>query len=355
MAARRRYQSQNTVVKKLVRSVLAVFILSAFVLGISMVVKGVSTLDPIGLAKFSKPILAKLNISEDQAGEVAGEFVERISNTGINVPDEKEEDTGQISGGSSDYKSEGSSDSDDSNLSTSSKEVIYQIALMADSEDNFDNLELALDNAKQKGADKVMFLGDLTSYGEVGDLQEGQTVLNNSELEYYILPGDHDLAASDPAGDKNFKRVFDLTNQVVFLGDYKFMLFDNSKNFTPLSYEDMLWFEREVKSADFVLLSQPLYHPSINVVMGIVDGKEVEEVKDQAEELLNLIRGFEVTAIISADQHTFSVSDDPVKSDLTHYVVGSLLEAGSRNYEGPNYAILKIYDDNSFSVNQVDL
>jgi predicted phosphodiesterase len=226
---------------------------------------------------------------------------------------------------------------------------------MSDSEGDFDNLRAALDKADELGVSKILFLGDLTGYGEMDELYNGRDILNDSGYDYYIIPGDHDLAASDPAGDKNFKKVFDRTHQVVRVGETKFTMFDNSKNFTPLTDQDFEWLEREIDDTDVIILSQPLYHESINVVMGVVDGADIPGIKEQADQLLNIIRGYEVKTVIAGDQHNYSVSDDPVDEEMTHYVIGALLSAGVRNPEGPNFAVFDIFDDESYKISKVDL
>jgi predicted phosphodiesterase len=346
----RRYRD-NSIFRRIFKALVSVVILSSFILMITFAVKGVANFDPIRFAKFTKPFLAKLNIDEDRAGEVAGQFVKRISETGIS----KDADGNDINMTNGDSNGDIASGESTILNGEDGRTLEYRLALMSDSEGDFENLEQALEKAKDLNAKKVLFLGDLSAFGEMDGLNEGKSVLEDSGLEYFIIPGDHDLAASDPAGDKNFKKVFDRTHQVVRVGDYKFVMFDNSKNFTPLTEQDFEWLDREIDDADIVILSQPLYHESINVVMGVVDGADIPGIKEQAEELLNMIRGFDVKTVISGDQHNFSVSDDPVKDGLTHYVIGALLSAGVRNPSGTNFAVFDIFDDGSFKISKVDL
>jgi hypothetical protein len=340
MARRRRRKRQNKLLRRFVRSIMAIVILTAFVLFVSFAVKTLATMDAQKFVRLSSPLLARLhiNVDEEQVGEVAGKFVERITKTSISTKSDGEE-----------------GDSESAENSEEDKEVLYKVALMADSEGSFHNLNAALVEVSGEGITKVFFLGDLTGYGEKENMVEGKGVLDASGLEYIIIPGDHDLAASEPPGTKNFEDVFDLRHKTAWVGDYKFVMFDNSANYTPLSEEDMLWFQREVDDADFVLLSQPLYHPSVNRVMGVVDGEEVEEVKSQADELLNMIRGFDVKAVFAGDQHSYSKNRDEVKPELTHYVVGALLKGGLRNPEGPHYSIMVFYDDGSYKVENISL
>lgn len=350
MAKGTKVSTKKTIFTRLFRSLISVVILTAFVLGISVTVRSLYSMDPIKLAKLARPLLSKLNIDEDQAGRVAGIFAQRINETSVHLatPD-------SIPALTSESKVP-KENTDSSTNDTQNKEIAFKLALIADSEDDFESLEQALQKAKEFDAQTVFFLGDLTNYGDLPALYEGKKVLDGSELEYFILPGDHDLADSvedkKPA-EEYFVEVFDLRNQIVNIGEFKFVLFDNSKNFTSLSQSDLDWFAREVKGADFVLLAQPLYHPVSRVIMGYSDGKEVPEIRSQANELLNMIRGFDVRAVIAADQHLFSKNQDDTKPELTHFVVGAVNK--NRNLDGSNFEMLTIYTDSTFSVEKVKI
>jgi predicted phosphodiesterase len=345
----RRYRDRS-IFRRIFKAMMSVIILGAFVLMITFGIKGLANFDPVRFAKITGPILSKLNINEDLAGEVAGQFVKRITETGINK-DGTSEDESMTKEEINEDLGTGMS----TILDGEDKEFIYRVALMADSEGDYDNLEAAIDKSEELGVSKILFLGDLTGFGDLEELYEGKDVLDESGYEYFIIPGDHDLAASDPAGDKNFKQVFDRTHQVVRVGEIKFTMFDNSKNFTPLTDQDFEWLEREIDDTDVIILSQPLYHESNNIVMGVVDGADIPGIKEQADELLNMVRGFGIQTVIAGDQHNYSVSDDPVNDDLTHYVIGALLSAGMRNLNGPNFAVFDIFDDGTYKISRVDL
>ena len=302
---------------------LSVVILTAFVLVVSLSVKGLATMDVQKFTSLTSPLLSKLNINinEEQVGQVAGEFVERLTKTGKKGDVDAESDTRDetdmsdepiIGDGATVEMEEG---------------VSYKVALMADSEDAFENLRSALEKAKSMGVSVVFFLGDLTSYGEQEKLQEGKAVLDNGGLEYYIIPGDHDLAASEPAGPENFVEVFDTRHQVVRIGEHKYVLFDNSANYTPVEESDMDWLEREVDDTDFILLAQPLYHPTSERTMGQIEGQIIGDVKAQGQELLAMIRGFGLDAVFAADHHSYSEYLDEFNPEISHYVICSLLGA----------------------------
>jgi len=241
------------------------------------------------------------------------------------------------------------------------KEAVLTIGLIADSEGDHESLEKALSGLGDRNVDAVFFLGDLTQYGDLDSLRTVKDILDRSGLEILVIPGDHDLAASADEGDlsgrKNFTEVFEHNIHLYEKGGYTFMLFDNSPNFSKVSEEDLEWFEDSLDRADFVMLSQPLYHPTNPRIMGMFEGDVVSTVRAQAEEMLTNIRESKVRAIIAADQHFFSKNIDPERSSLSHIVVGALISNKSsfRNPQSSRYAILRIYKSGNYKVEEVVL
>ncbi|MBD3365735.1 hypothetical protein GF360_00100 [candidate division WWE3 bacterium] len=241
------------------------------------------------------------------------------------------------------------------------EDVVLKIGLLADSEGDWENLEKAVKGLEDLGVETAFFLGDLTQYGSIEDLQKGRQILESSDIKFLVLPGDHDLAQSvtrgDLSGRSGFIEVFGNVNQVHESEGHKFLLLDNSANYTKVSKEDLTWFSTEIKDTDFVILSQPLYHPTNPRVMGKVDGDVVSTVRLQAEEILKTIQESNAQAIIAADQHFFSINKDPVRESLAHIVIGALISNKNslRNPQSSRYAILKIYASGYYDVTEVVL
>ena len=250
---------------------------------------------------------------------------------------------------------------DGSKEALGSQKTTLTIGLIADSEGDNESLEKALDGLNDRNVDAVFFLGDLTQYGSLDSLRAVKDILNRFELKVLIIPGDHDLAASaddgDLSGRRNFREVFGDNIHLYESRGHNFMLFDNSPNFSKISEEDLAWFENNLPETDFVILSQPLYHPTNQRVMGMFDGDVVSTVRAQAEEMLTKIRESNVKAIIAADQHFFSKNTDPERADLLHIVVGALIsnKGSFRNPQSSRYAILKIYESGNYKVEEIVL
>ena len=318
-----------SVLGKLLRPIISIIVLTALVLGIALFVKEISTMSYKRVISITAPLLAKVGLSSDKAGEVAGEFIKRASDTDIN--------TGNTIKGTSDP--------------LKNSEPVVTFAIFSDP--HSDNLDLlkAISKTKNLSVDTIFHLGDHTDLGVVDKLEEAKKILDESSLKYYTIPGDHDLWQSVGVG--NFTQVFGDNFHSITLKGVKFIMLDNSANYTVIDAKLTAWFTKEVKNADFVLLSQPLYHPTFNRVMGVVDDEDITKVKDQALEILNLIRQSKVKAIIAGDQHTSSISIDTQRPTLSHIVVGAI--TSERNLQSPRFSVLRVYADGNYKVEDIIL
>ncbi len=333
---RRKYRARKSMIQRFFRSFFAVVILSAFILGISLFVKEIAHLDPGKAAKLSGPILNKLGISPEEAGKVAGTFVERIFKTNI-APSETYVESAL---------------SDDSNTNTY-REEIFRIALMSDAHNNEENLSKALMASSEKGAHSVFFLGDYTDFGVLENLSSAKQIMDESGLLYYSLPGDRDLYES--VGPKNYYSVFGNPQISVSIGDTKIVLLDNSANYTLVDSDKSRQFTEELANADFVILAQPLYHPLASYgkpVMGLVKGEIISDVKKQAESILSEIQESNVKAIIAGDHHSFSRYKDKERLSLEHIVIGPVTDARAEQRK-TSITVLSVFSDGSYSVEEI--
>ena len=323
---------------RLAQTIFSVIILTAFVLGISYFVKGVSTFTYEKALKLADPVLTKAGIDKEMVGRVAGIFTSRD----LSISVDKNSTNVNESTPTNKTKEQPNNDV---------QTIAFSVALLADSHNYNGLLDQAIKKVQAQNISTVFYLGDFTDWGDVGSLQNAKEVLDKSDITYYALPGDHDLAQS--VGVSNFSKVFGKNYQTVKLNGYTFVLLDDSANYTVIPADEMAWFKEQVTTADFVLLHQALYYPTNDRVMGFVNGEEVKMVKAQADEILKLIRDSNVKAVITADRHQSSENDDPVKKDLKHIVVGAITE--TRNTEKPNFDILNITKDGGFEVSEVVL
>ncbi len=342
--SRRTRRKKITFIQRFFRSIVAIVILSAFILGISLMVKEMAGLDPYGVVKLAGPILDKIGISTEEAGQVAGTFAERMLKTNIAPSVSYKED---LSG------------SGDGNGASTTRSVVFKAVMMGDSANDNTGLASALSLAEKVGANRVFYLGDYTNLGVKSNLEAAKAVMDASGLLYYSLPGDRDadINAEPVANFENYFDVFGNPRVSVTIGDIKFALLNNSANYTLIDSEYLGQFYNELNGADYVILSQPLYHPLNTIgkpIMGVVNGEIVPNVKAQADEILSKIRESNVRVIVAGDQHSFAKIPDSEKEGLTHVYIGPI--AKERADRGiASITLLSIYDDASYSVEELFL
>ena len=341
---------------RFVRSVLSVVVLSALVLGVTLGAKELYAVDSARFGKISSSLLAKINVNVDegQIGEVAGKFAERISQTNLGSGVSSSRPQGEV----------------DKNV-YAGKDTVVEVAILSDIHDDTANLKIALDKVKDRGIENVFILGDLTAYGDIPSLNKIKDVLEESGVEYFILPGDHDLGQSWDSG--NFVSVFGKEYGEADISGYNFVYFNNSANFTVIGPSAISWIETELPQADFFLLSQPLYTeelapPFNRIFMGSTNDEVTDEalaekqdaVRSQGEMLLSLVReSAEVKALLAGDHHKSSSEVDPKRSSLVHFAVGAVTSDfkgyPQKIWQSPRFSVLSIYQDGSYEVSDVVL
>jgi len=350
---KRRYRKKKvSFIQRFFRSIIAVVILSAFILGISLLVKEIAGLDPYGVVELASPILdpvlEKVGISTEEAGQVAGSFAERILKTSIAPSESYKEDLGGISGG----------DIGDNDSLSTSRTVVFKASVMGDSGNDNVALKNAIGLAQSVGSNRIFYLGDYTEFGVKERLTDAKSVMDASNVMYYSLPGDRDADINaNPSNYENYYNVFGQPRVSVSISDIKFALLNNSANHTLIDSDTLGQFYNELKDADYVMMSQPLYHPLDSILkptMGEIRGEVDQDVKDQADEILKKIRESNVKAIVSGDQHSFDRQEDPERESLTHVYIGPVSK--DRADRGiSSITLLNVYDDGSYSVEEIYL
>lgn len=368
---RKRDSAKNRALLRTLRSIIAIIVLSAFVLGISYSIKQLSTLDINKIAALSGHLLGRFGVGDSQVGEVAGKFIDRISKAGGEIIDKVEDVEERVSADSVEEEVGGTV------TPVQEENLLFAVAIFADShitadpvdyKANADYLKKAIDLSKARNVKSIFHVGDITNLGVVEDLRNAQDILDSSGKMVYVLPGDRDLWQS--VGLDNFDRVFGDNFHSVSIKGYKFVLLDNSANYTKIDDNIMSWFKDEVNNADYVVASQPLYtqglsYPFSMMYMGstpeAVQNEEMfnlqEEVRVQREELLSLIRESKVRAVIAGDHHRSSAVGDGEKDDLKHYVVGAVatkaMVLDQKLLQPSSFGLLKVYEDGSYKIENV--
>jgi len=266
------------------------------------------------------------------------------------------------------------------------KKPILRFALVSDSEGENELLAKALEQAKGKGVNFIVGLGDWSTVGTLDQLADTKKVFDNSKLEYFVTAGDHDLWASRERQEDsltNFRQVFGESSTMIERENVLFVILDNSDIYKGISNEDWEIFSKSVsqwirkpenqktsgsesESPDhwntnsptyritdtpkltFVFAHKTPFHPESKHVMG--EGSR--QVAKQAQNLLALLENSKVDGFFSGDLHFFAQfksSDEAVKITT----IGAV--ASERNFQGPRFAIVTVWEDYSWEVEDVEI
>lgn len=238
---------------------------------------------------------------------------------------------------------------------------LFKFALVADSHNENDYLKKALSQTIETNKDDLKFvigLGDYSEVGTIKELEETKKELDLSGLRYFVTAGDHDLWESRSkqlSPFSNFVKVFGQPYQSFSFEKVRFLILYNSDNYQGLSEEQLKWLQDElnrIKQEDIqltlVFMHEALYHPSSAHIMGWV----TSGLKEQAKKLTKILKNGGVREIFSGDIHYFGRFNDPV-SGLNMTTVGAV--ANQRNAQLPRFAVVTIYDDYSYNVEDVEI
>ncbi len=236
--------------------------------------------------------------------------------------------------------------------------VVYSFAVMADSHLDYLNLGKALSQAKAENARFVIGMGDLSDVGTLEELKKTKAVYEESALNYYITPGDHDLWDSrnqKKDSVQNFIEVFGNPYQAFTYENTRFIMIENADNYLGLDSTQLQWVEDELAKIEllqpqvvFAVADMPLFHPSSDHVMGKEEGK----LKAQAEHLMSIFARAGVKLVFSADTHMYSSYKDPV-NNLNMVTTGAI--TSERNPQAPRFLMVDVREDGSYNIRQVEI
>ena len=241
------------------------------------------------------------------------------------------------------------------------KPVSFSFLLVADSHNENNYLEKALEQGKQKGKNLqfVIGLGDYTEVGIIKELKDAKKIFDSSGIRYFLVPGDHDLWDSRDKKNpptQNFESVFGDNYQSFIYKGVKFILFDNADNYIGVSNAQMDWLLNELNKAKnidnvsivFVFTHEPLYHPSSDHIMGV----ETPSLKDEAKNIILQLKETGVNEIFYGNVHYFTRYQE-TSSGLKMTTSGAITSA--KNTQAPRYTLVTVYEDNTYGVEDVEI
>lgn len=324
----------------IIRLFMSLVIISILGFGLYLAYRNFSGYDPL---KLDPKSVTKTLLNSDSAYKLVTDFLSFSPGKSL-----------RGGSGSKNVTLNGSSDQ----TSSKSQELKFKFAVVGDSHKDYNNLNKALTQAKQAGAQFVIGLGDFSDVGTIDELVNTKKQFDAVALQYYVTPGDHDLwdaRNQKKAAEENFRQVFGVGYQSFSYNGVRFLLFYNSDNYLGLDTVQLKWIEDQVQRIKteqpklfFVFASTPLYHPSSDHVMGKVNPK----LKDQADHLLSIFKNAGVDEGFFSDTHFYTRYSDPV-TGLKITTVGAV--TSDRNPQTPRFALVDVYQDGSYNVEETEV
>lgn len=244
---------------------------------------------------------------------------------------------------------------------TTNSPVLFSFLLVADSHNESNYLQKALEQGKSKAKNLklVIGLGDYTEVGTIKELTAAKKEFDAAGIRYFLTAGDHDLWDSrdkQKAATENFVSVFGEAYQSFNQDGVQFLIINNSDNYIGLGQSQQQWLDQELARIKttapprliLTFMHEPLFHPSSTRVMGKVDDKLLNESKN----LIRLLKNNNVKEVFYGDIHYYTRYSEP-ETGLSMMTVGAV--ASLRNTQSPRFAIVTVYQDGTYQVEDVEI
>jgi len=205
-----------------------------------------------------------------------------------------------------------------------------KVAVMADIHTDTEELKKMLDMVKNNGVELVVVAGDLTIKGEREELIKVKKVLDESNLKYVAVPGNHEYSM------KIFVEIFGKNYQSIRLQEIKLILIDNSY-WRGLGEEQKGWLEEELADCRVLICVAVMHKPLNNLLSTHVMGENNKKVTIEAGWLRELLINYGVKQIEAGHLHYASSYElEGIRTDI----VGAI--SRDRNNQSPRYTELVI-------------
>jgi predicted phosphodiesterase len=205
-----------------------------------------------------------------------------------------------------------------------------KIAVMADIHNDANELKIMLNKAKSDGVTLVVVAGDLTNEGKENDLIKIKKTLDEVNLNYAVVPGNHEYDLD------LFRKVFGKNYQSLKLGEVKLILIDNSY-WQGIEAVQKKWIETEVGECRVLICVAIMHKPLNNPLSVHIMGENNSKVAAEADWLRELLINSGVKQIEAGHLHyASSYNLGGIRTDI----VGAV--SRDRNNESPRYTELMI-------------
>lgn len=227
-------------------------------------------------------------------------------------------------------------------------ELVLQLAIFADIHSDWERLQKAVEKVNNsKSVDFVLVLGDLTKVGSIADLNRSKDILDDLNINYYVVPGNHDVWYSKRDGnphDYNFVQVFEDQPACFSENGFNFVFLDNSDEQEEIGSNHWLEIQNCLNKKEPVLFFGhiPLHHPANERVMG----QYSSEAGVQAEILRDKLCNQKAKLSVAAHLHSFAKYDYACDNGYKLPMIASPALTQERNFQSPRFLYLDVFEDN---------
>ena len=350
MFKKREYHRRGGGILGVFRFFLSLFMMTILALGVYQAYKSFSGVDPL---KISPTSILKTVASSDSAAS----FITSLLSVS---PGGSLEKAKNLLGNNTQSTSNGNSLSLNGTVDgvKTNSPMLYRFAVMADSHKDTGSLAKALTQAKKADVKFVIGIGDLSDVGTIDELSNTKQQFDASGLNYYLIPGDHDLWDSinkKLQPNQNFKDLFGTPYQSFSYQNTRLILLDNSDDYLGLDELELKWLQDELdrlkqnpSKLTLAFVGTPLYHPSSDHSMGRLTPK----LKDQAAHVASILKKAGVAEVLAGDTHFSSRYTDP-STDLKMTAVGAVTSV--RNPQSPRFVLVDVFEDGSYNIQDTEI
>jgi len=213
--------------------------------------------------------------------------------------------------------------------------VVARIGVLSDSHGASRSIERSLQQMQDADVGLVLHLGDFTAGGEDYHFAQARALLDESEIAYQVLPGDHDFNWVPEHSRRNYEAVFGPAYDRVYnLTDtLSLILFDNSVDEADVAskigwLEAQLQETRERPQTVIFFSPRPLYSPYF-----------ADKADPRGERIMQILADAGVEYAIAGNTHVFAAYRDPAEN-LDLITVGAV---GEYKNPLPQWVLVEIY------------
>lgn len=254
-----------------------------------------------------------------------------------------------------------------------SAQPLVSFAVIGDPESDIENLNKALEIIKQKELQFVIIVGDLTEVGTPEQFEAIKKALEKSKVEYYVIPGNHDLwyGRKQCMGQEEeefcsnvltYRQYFSQNYYAENIHDLQFVFLDNGDEWLGLGRAQLDWLrhflldKKEFKEGQldqkYLVFSHiPLHHPESDYVVGY----HKKELRQEARDLLTEFCDHPPFALFFGHLHHTNDYEYKCKNgnQLKMYIAGSVND--KRNWQLPRFLKVDLYEGGRLKIEEIEL